>query len=728
MRCTVLREEENEIFEERYTLAIDRIAGLTQEQSVPAPFLSFFRGTAEFLMMLDGVRTALKDGTADAYTLEEWQGLNHRLYEDILPENYGKSWCDPAYAVKMAGLPLGQLLSFLAAEERGVIVSVFEDRLEETDALLEIFLQVYGIFEDAKSEGLFAPEDSGSVFADARAEGDLAKSVREALYWFASDYTEVFLRNRTLDMILPDRSILGDLAEKSDLSDLRYLYRSGEYIGGNALSSARCLNSLPEETIRKMADTFSEGYRIGFVHGHKPLEKKRAVDIRYHLGFERMIREASASFAKMGDQAHGGLRATYNRYAHSALTGRSVFHNGVTGDNPNPQFDYDHREDDALFFDRKYVERRLEVLRDTYEEYRETAACYAGPAVQETFGERPFEPVVKEEALKLSPKQRELKVMFSSEAGRITQKYIIGSERSFTIIDFPVPEIGIGENSQFDKQRYENIFAETIRVNTLDNQLYQKIQQTIIDVLDKGTRAHILGRGENRTDLTVQFHPLTDPAKQTVFENCVADVNIPVGEVFTSPQLKGTNGILHVSQVFLSGLNFRDLRIRFEDGMMREWSCSNFDDPDRNDAYIRENILFNHDTLPMGEFAIGTNTTAYRMARRYGIGALMPILIAEKTGPHFAVGDTCYSWEEDTPVYNPDGKEIVARDNEVSLLRRTEPEKAYFNCHTDITVSYEELGLIEVLGDDGYRCEIIRDGRFVLPGTEELNKALDEID
>ena len=41
----------------------------------------------------------------------------------------------------------------------------------------------------------------------------------------------------------------------------------------------------------------------------------------------------------------------------------------------------------------------------------------------------------------------------------------------------------------------------------------------------------------------------------------------------------------------------------------------------------------------------------------------MPILIAEKMGPHFAVGDTCYSWQEDTPVYNPDGKEIIARDN-----------------------------------------------------------------
>ena len=63
----------------------------------------------------------------------------------------------------------------------------------------------------------------------------------------------------------------------------------------------------------------------------------------------------------------------------------------------------------------------------------------------------------------------------------------------------------------------------------------------------------------------------------------------------------------------------------------------------------------------MGEFAIGTNTAAYTMARKYGIEDKLPILIAEKTGPHFAFGDTCYSWQEDTKVYNPDGKEIIAR-------------------------------------------------------------------
>ena len=83
-----------------------------------------------------------------------------------------------------------------------------------------------------------------------------------------------------------------------------------------------------------------------------------------------------------------------------------------------------------------------------------------------------------------------------------------------------------------------------------------------------------------------------------------------------------------------------------------------------------------HDTLPMGEFAIGTNTTAYRMARDFDIADKLPILIAEKTGPHFAVGDTCYTYDEDNMTYNPDGKAIIARDNSVSIRRKEDISKA----------------------------------------------------
>jgi leucyl aminopeptidase (aminopeptidase T) len=288
---------------------------------------------------------------------------------------------------------------------------------------------------------------------------------------------------------------------------------------------------------------------------------------------------------------------------------------------------------------------------------------------------------------------------------------------------------------------FEEIFRETIKINTLDYSLYQRMQQKLIDVLDTADYVEVTGKAPNRTDMKVCLASLSDPSTQTKFENCVADVNIPVGEVFTSPRLTGTNGTLNVGSVYIGEIQFKNLTMEFQDGRVVLAACDNFtenlpkscSEEERREAeeagrkLIIQGIMNNHENLPLGEFAIGTNTTAYAMAERFGILDRLPILIVEKMGPHFAVGDTCYSWSEDSPMYNPDGKEMIARDNEISILRREDVSQAYFGVHTDITIPYKELESIRAVHADGTKTTIIEDGRFVLPGLEELNKAL-EID
>ena len=64
---------------------------------------------------------------------------------------------------------------------------------------------------------------------------------------------------------------------ESDLTDLRYLYQYGEYVSENEKKMAAFLNTLPEEEIAAMADTYTEGYRIGFVVGGKDLSIKKTV-------------------------------------------------------------------------------------------------------------------------------------------------------------------------------------------------------------------------------------------------------------------------------------------------------------------------------------------------------------------------------------------------------------------------------------------------------------------
>lgn len=676
--------------EERYNLAIDRMKAIIEEKTVEEPYREYFQHVARFILKLDELKQNVESGKQKEMSEEELQEEMKDLYADELEANYEKSYANPAYAVLVLGGELGSFLSAVYTEIRGSISYVQEQRMEYVVIGAELLIEIYNKFEEEKQP---QPE-----------------SLKEIFYWYASDYCDVFAADRIKDQIDPERGcFIVNMIMNEDLSDLRYLYRMGEYVGVNERETAAYLNSLSQEKIDKMADTFSEGYRIGFVNTGKDLSKKSVVNIYYAMGFERIVKKAIENFAKMG------LKPSIFRTSHSVITRGRNSQIGFFNISGNKQYVYDHRDDIGLVMDKQYVERKLEVMRTTYEQNKEIAAGYAGPAVIDIFGEKTFVPQAKPEAVKLSEKQEELLVAMNGRAGRLTNEYLPGDERSFTIISWPVPEIG---------EQYHEIFDETIKINTLDYKLYQKVQQTMIDALDKGEYVKVTGSGENQTDLKVMLHPLADPAKETIFENCVADVNIPVGEVFTSPVLEGTEGTLFVSKVFLHGLPYYNLKISFKEGKITEYTCTNFDSEEENKKYIFDNILHNHQTLPIGEFAIGTNTTAYAVAKKYDIADKYTILIAEKTGPHFAVGDTCYSWAEDVKVYNPDGKEIIARDNSISILRKEDPSKAYFQCHTDITIPYDELGSIVVVAKDGTETEIIRDGRFVLPGTEILNEPL----
>lgn len=679
--------------EERYNLVVDRIGDIKEERTVDVKFRDYFVKVAEFIHLIDGTKKKIEDHTFDGMQIEELAAWNKKLYSDILPEHYRESYANPDYAVAQLGEAYGSTLSALYAEIRAAIVYVYEKKTEYLDILFELFIEVYNQFEEEEM-----PEPH---------------VLKEILYWYASDYCDVFVADRIHEQVDATQSFAADLILGSDLADLRYLYRFGEYISDSELITAKYLLSLDETTIQKMADVYTEGYRIGFVNTGKDLSKKKTVNIRYVLGFERVVKKAIENFDKMG------LKPVIYRSGVSMLTKRQHLKIGYYGAIANKQYEYDHRNDQALFLDKKFVERKLEVIATTYEHLKEEAGAFAGPACIEMFGEVPFVPEQKETALKLSEKQQELSVFFDGRQSRLTNTYIPGDERSFTIIAYPVPEIG---------EDYEEIFQEIIRINTLDAGLYEQVQQTLIDALDRGESVHICGENGNRTDLTVQLHTLSDPEKETIFENCVADVNIPVGEVFTSPVLEGTNGVLHVSKVYLNELQYKDLEITFSNGMVADYRCSNFERELENKEYIRDNVLYRHDTLALGEFAIGTNTTAYQVAKKYGIEDKMPILIAEKMGPHFAVGDTCYSWCEDIAVYNPNGKEIIARDNSVSIQRKEDLGKAYYHCHTDITIPYEELGKIEVNKKDGGHILLLEHGRFVLPGTEILNEPLKNID
>ena len=669
-----------ELQQERFTLAKERLTELTKEEITNQAFTEYFHYEADFLLKLFETCTLAVDGSLFKMDEAALREQNDSYYAEVRDAGYEESYANPTFAVKKLGAEFGTFFAMLHTRMRKHILDAYAGRAEELLIEAELFLEITGAFSCAWQEEKVLPA---------------YEQVKDILYWHVSDYAEFFSEKDIKESVVPEETHTYRIVMESDLSNQSYLYHYGADITDNERRTAEFLNGLPEETITTMANTFTEGYRLGFTAMNRDFSSRKSVKIIYCLGFERMIRKAVENFKALGLASIVSCRATPS----------------------NRQYGYDHREDHMLFFDRQYMNRRLETMRQAFLKYKEEAAVYGGPAVLEVFGEEPFAPVSKPETVKPDEKQQKLWTEYREENNELWEEFSKEEDTSFTIIAFPTTAIG---------ERFQEIFADTIKINTLDYRLYQRIQQTIIDTLDTAEFVEIKGMNGNHTDLKVMLHPIKDPAKETKFENCVADVNIPVGEVFTSPKLTGTEGLLHVSRVFLRELEYRELELKFQDGMITAYSCANFAKEEENKRYIKENLLKHHDSLPMGEFAIGTNTAAYKMARKYDIGARLPILIAEKTGPHFAVGDTCYSREEDLKTYNPDGKEIIAKENEVSAKRKEAGQKAYYNCHTDITIPYDELGGLYAVQKDGMRIPIIEEGRFVLPGCEKLNKPLCE--
>lgn len=670
---------------DRINLAMGRLTQIKTEKNMK--FHSFFFPLASFLEKVNEVRVKKEIGEFEDLSFDEHIITQNEFFNDLKEENYNESVCNPDFLKKICDREFVSPFSSLTFEVRAALITVYEGDLEGFVNILELFLQVYCICAD---------------------NGD-AKEVSEAIYWYASDYLDVTARKRIIESFSTSNSFFYNIIMNEDLTDLRYLFKFGEYISDNEVKTAKYLNSLDKMTIELCAKTFVNGYRDGFFAMQKDISKKSIVSLCYRIGFERIIKEVIILFEDMGFEVVL-TRKPYRLADISPIRNRGISSGGV-----NRQYEYDHKYDMALFTKKAYLDRKLEVSRHTFEEIKWNLEQYGGPALMETFGDKDFSPVKKDYANSFGEKQNNLMTDFRTDMSILQNKYIDMAGTSFCIIAWPLPSIS-EENSL-----YSDIFEDIIKINTLDSQKYKEIQQRIIDALDKAESVRIVGGEENKTDLTVKLHTLNDKSKETNFENCLADVNIPVGEVFTSPRLESTVGTLFVKDVFLEGYYLKNLCIKVRDGMIEDYICENFEKYEDNRRIIEDSILKGHKSLPMGEFAIGTNIIAYNVAKKYNIFKKMPILIAEKMGPHFAFGDTCYSHEEENITYNPDGKAIIARDNECSIKRKTDIKNAYFNCHTDITVPLAELGDIYTNEADGIHTYIVKDGKFVLEGCEELN-------
>lgn len=643
-------------------------------RAADAEWAGFVTRRAAFLRRVAATEALLAAGTFLDRPLEVIAEENHALSADVLPEAYEGGDLDPAGMTARFGAERGPLLAWFASSLRAAVGYAFDGRRPRFGVLIDHFCATVEAADQGRAP-FAALRDAATALVR---EPDDAERVTALRMSFDPSFGLALAIARTA----------------AEPGDARLLYRHGRRITEHELVLFRHLQGLDAARIGRIADQVVRCFLNGYRNRNRTLGERNAVGIRAHIGQERLIAAVADRFAAEG------LSACVEDPESTAV---------------NRQVAFDHRFDSAFWFD-ETVARRGEEGQE-----RAMAACapflsrYAGFAYLFKFGEADFRPARKPEATRLSAAQEALFKAHQRRVMEIKERYIAERDISFTAISFPTPEIG---------PDFAAIFERMIGINTLDTDRWEAVQAHLVDALDGAEAVEVTGTGGNTTAMRVALRKLSDPAKETAFVNCGADINIPVGEVFTSPVLAGTSGRLHLKDTWLARTRYRDLWFEFRDGMIADYGCANFPDPAEGRRHVYEHLLMPHDTLPLGEFAIGTNTFAYVMAREFGILDRLTELVIEKMGPHFAIGDTCFLLNEDVPTFDRrTGKRMVAVDNEKSACRATDFASAYTFKHTDITIPYEEIGSIVAVRQGGARIEILRDGRFTLPGTEPFNAA-----
>lgn len=276
-----MRKDEQII--ERYELTLERIQMIPIEESVVSSYRDYFQKTAQFILELDGIAKR-----SSSETMEEC----------VLSEQYDTSYANPEYAVQIMGEEIGQYLSLLYAEISRGIADAYQRNMDYLTIRNELFVEIYNCFEEENEPNI--------------------KELRSILYWYVSDYYEVFMTDRIQEKILNKETFHG-----------------GEYnlfLGGSVFAGEHCKMPASE------------------------------------------------------------------------------------------RFEADHAEDIALILDKKLLERKLEVVKNSLEQLKDSAAKYEGEICFKDRKQTNVEPSAQ--AIRFSEKQISLNASYSEREKQIIRQYL----------------------------------------------------------------------------------------------------------------------------------------------------------------------------------------------------------------------------------------------------------------------------------------------------------------
>jgi len=183
------------------------------------------------------------------------------------------------------------------------------------------------------------------------------------------------------------------------------------------------------------------------------------------------------------------------------------------------------------------------------------------------------------------------------------------------------PTNGYAQDANMSLSQYEDFVYDACMPDADDPVGYWKNiaarQDKAIAWLKGKKHVHVTAPGTD-LELSIEGRP---------FINCASKVNVPDGEIFTSPVENSANGYVHYSFPTLhEGFEVSGIRLEFKDGKVVNASA------DKNEDFLIKKLDTDPGARYLGEFAIGTNERIDRFTGQ--------ILFDEKIGGsfHMAVG------------------------------------------------------------------------------------------
>ena len=257
---------------ERFCLVRDRIMEIDDEASVPEPYRSWFAGQAGRLAMMSDImeRESGGEGVPSGMTAERYREENQAIYR--------------TFPLGREVSSLRRALLSLENEITRAIPCAYEGRLYELTLVLELFVQIYGLFQGEEPPRASWPE--------------------AALASHDFDYCPERTENRLRESLTAQEGRALRLARESTEGGRTFLYRYGVRVTEADEALADVIQGLSEPEAEEMARKYVQGFISA-----SPLDGENAgggreeggtVALSYPIGAARIAGLSLPHFVKNG--------------------------------------------------------------------------------------------------------------------------------------------------------------------------------------------------------------------------------------------------------------------------------------------------------------------------------------------------------------------------------------------------------------------------------------------